>query len=57
MLIFSKDYDEESLLSVQEDIYDAINEAKRLKDIPWLGNTSDFSRGTFTIKLIWNEEE
>jgi hypothetical protein len=55
MIILDDVYSEESLQSLQEDVWDTINEAKRCKEIDVDGN--GFCKGTFTVKLIWNDEE
>lgn len=46
-LIFYKQYDGETIVDMERDIYEAINEA----DIPQ--DQYGFPEGTFTVKIEW----
>ena len=51
MIIFEKIYDGESLVDIEEDVYDAVNASKF--PIPY--NEEGFHAGTFTVTISWKE--
>lgn len=51
MIIFEKEYDEETLLDIQDDIFDAVNKASLPED------EYGFRKGTFTVRVVWEDEE
>ncbi len=53
MLIFEKDYSEESLADLSEDVMDAIYDNSLNLPVDEYG----FRKGTFTVRVIWDDEE
>lgn len=53
MLIFKKDYSDESLIDLAEDISDAVFDDGLF--IP--KDEYGFWQGTFTVRVIWEDEE
>ena len=51
MIIYSGEYSGESIVDIEEVIYDVINEA----DLPI--DEYGFTKGTFTVTISWSEDE
>ena len=50
MIIFENEYDGESIVDMEEHVYDAVNEA----DVPV--DEHGFAKGTFKVTIEWSEE-
>lgn len=53
MLIFEKEYSDESLIDLAEDISDAVFDG----DLFIPKDEDGFRQGTFTVRVIWEDEE
>lgn len=55
MIIFERDFDEESLYNFEESVFDKINSMIQSGEIK--SNEYGESRGTYTVIVEWNDEE
>lgn len=53
MLIFERNYSGESLIDIEQDVWDACNES----DFPIPTDIHGFHIGTFTVTITWKKDE
>lgn len=53
MKIFEKEYSDESLVDIEEDVYDAVINSKLVPE----PDEDGFRRGTFKVTIEWEDEE
>lgn len=57
-VLFSRDYSDESLYDVGQDIEDAVSDLNPVyKTLPRWADTPEFRSGTFTVTITWSPDE